>query len=690
MNETIRTLFVTSNPNRAEEVISRIRTRGHAIRPEQVADTDALTTALENRRFDVIVLIEPGLDLARASVEEALRATGRRTPIVVMTERPEAERMEDYEAGAWAVVDHALDELAGILTVRAATQFQLRQRLARMEAALQESERRCQLLLDNSRDAIAYVHEGMHLYANASWRERFGIDDPDDIDGLPLMDLVAPASRDDLKTLLRNFQSGEEGEQAQQSFDLQALDGTPFEASLRLSTASVDGEPCTQLLLDSSREDPALAEKIDYLSQRDLVTGLYNRQHFTSLIEAAESQAAKSEKPFALVTLAVDRFAETRAQVGMSATDLLLADIGTLVEDHFPEPAVAARLEAEHFALLLPDTRRDEVERKVRDLMDAITEKVFELGNASTNCTLSAGSVIADDTAVHSEELLAQASRALQEAIEAGGDTHRFFHPEEGEMTQAQIDQQWQGLIQEALEQDRMELLYQPIVNLHGADRPRYSVFVRLRDADGHVHEPQAFLPSAERIGMATPIDRWILRNALQVLEEQLKQNLDTQFFLKLTVGSIGHPSVVNWLHDDLHAHRIPADNVVVELKEPTVITHLKPAMHVARGLKEMHGHLCIDDFGNGLNPLQLLQHLEADHIKLDPSYVADLADNEETQQLVRQHAEAAHAKGKQVIVPHVEDASVLAVLYTLNVNLVQGYFLQAPMPSPDFDFSST
>ncbi|WP_019625737.1 EAL domain-containing protein [Thioalkalivibrio sp. ALJT] len=688
MNETIRTLFVTNNPNRAEEVISSIRTQGSAIRPEQVTSQDELAEALENRRFDVIVLIEPGLELTREHIDQALHTAGRRTPLVILSARPESERLEDYAAGVHAVVDHELHELAGILTVRAAEQFHLRQRLARMDAALQESERRCQLLLDNSRDAIAYVHEGMHIYANATWRERFGIADPEDVEGLPLMDLVAPESRDELKALLRRFQNGEEGGQAHQVFQLQSFDGTPFEASLRLSTASVEGEACTQVLLDASREAPELAEKIDYLSQRDLITGLYNRQYFTGMIESLQHQAGQTEKPFALITMAVDHFTDIRARVGMSASDLLLADIGTLIESHFPEPAIAARLEADHFGVLVPDTRRHDVESRIHDLITAVTDHVFELSRASTNCTLSIGIVIADETAVDGEALVSQADRALQQAVEAGGGVHRFFRPAEGEMSQGQLDQQWKLRIQEALDHDRLQLLYQAIVNLRGNDRPRYSVFVRLRDSEGHTHEPEAFLPSAERTGMAHPIDRWILRTALGELAQQLQQEPGTQFFIKLTNGSLGDPSVLTWLHDDLHALRIPADNVVIELKEPTVVTHLKPAVRVAGGLQEMHGHLCIDDFGNGLNPFQLLQHLEADYIKLDPSYVKDLAENEENQRLIHEHIETAHARGKQVIVPYVEDASALAVLYSLNANLVQGYFLQAPMPTPDFDFS--
>lgn len=690
MIESIRVLFATTNPNLAEQVISSIRARGYAVRPEQADTPEGLAPALEETRFDVVILIEPGMEMTRAELDHLLHETGRRTPVVVMTDRPEAERLEEYEAGVFAQIGHELHELAAVMAVRAADALHLRQRLNRLETTLQESERRAQLLLDNSRDAIAYVHEGMHIYANASWRERFGIEDPEEVDGLPLMDLVDPESRDALKTFLRQFQNGEAAEAHPSGrFSLRAIDESTFEADLQLSAATVDGEECIQLQLNSG-EDPELAEKIDYLSQRDLVTGLFNRQHFVTAIESAQIKAGESEKPFALINLSVDGFAEIRGNVGLSGSDILLADLGKLIEEHFPAPAVTARLEGEHFGVLVPDTRRNAVEAQLDALMGKVADRVFELGTASSGCTLSAGLVIADETAPDTEELLTQAARALGEAIESGGGTHRLYHPAEGEMSQAQTDQQWRQRIEDALENDRMELLYQPIVNLHGNDRPRYSVFVRLHDADGGVHEPKAFLASAERTDVARTIDRWILKQALQVLAEQLKKAPETQFFLKLTNGSLGDPNVVMWLHDDLHAMRVPADNVVVELKESTIVTHLKSAMHVARGLREMHSHLCIDDFGNGLNPFQLLQHMETDYIKLDPSYVQNLADSEENQELIRQHTTAAHAKGKHVIVPHVEDAGALAVLYSLNINLVQGFFLQPPMTAPTFDFEAT
>ncbi|WP_018869985.1 GGDEF domain-containing phosphodiesterase [Thioalkalivibrio sp. ALgr3] len=687
MIESIRVLFVTANPNLAEQVISSIRSRGCAVRPEQVDDGEGLTAALRETRFDVVVFTEPGLNLARSDVDAALQASGRRTPLVLMTERPEEERLPDYEAGVFAVVDHQLVELTAILTLRAADSLHLRQQIKRMENSLQESERRSQLLLDNSRDAIAYIHDGMHVYANASWRERFGVDDPDDIEGLPLMDLVAPDSRDDLKRFLRSYQEGSEEAMAQR-FQLRTMDGEAFEAELHLSSTTVEGEAATQVQL-SSGEDKELAQKIDYLSQRDLVTGLYNRQYFQDAIETTRTRAAETEKPFALLTVAVDHFPEIRANAGMSGADLMLADVGQIIESHFPETAVVARLEAERFGVLLPEAQQAAAEERLDALQEAINSRVFEVGTLSTHGSVSAGGVIADETAPDTEELLAQTDRALEDAVKAGGGTHRFYRPAEGELTQAQLDQQWKNRILEALEENRLELRYQPVVNLHGADRPRYSVFVRLLDPDGTVHEPVEFLPSAERTEVATRIDRWILRHALAVLARQLKKDSRTQFFLKLTNGSLGDPSVLTWLNDDLHALRIPADNVVVELKEPTIVTHLKPAMNVGRGLKEMHGHLCVDDFGNGLKPFQLLQHLDADHIKLDASFVKNLAESEENQETIREYTEAAHAKGKQVIVPHIEDASALAVLYGLNVNLVQGFFLQAPMPEPDFDFES-
>lgn len=159
-------------------------------------------------------------------------------------------------------------------------------------------------------------------------------------------------------------------------------------------------------------------------------------------------------------------------------------------------------------------------------------------------------------------------------------------------------------------------------------------------------------------------------------------------FFLKLTRGSLIDGSVVLWLQEFLHRNRIPSGNVVVEIKEATIVTNLQAASSAARGLKAIGAQLCIDDFGNGLNPFHILRRIDADYIKLEGTLVRNLVRDEGSRDAIRRFTEGGHAKGKQIIVPLVEDAATLAVLYELGVNLVQSYFVHPPGEQLDLDFT--
>jgi multidomain signaling protein FimX len=176
--------------------------------------------------------------------------------------------------------------------------------------------------------------------------------------------------------------------------------------------------------------------------------------------------------------------------------------------------------------------------------------------------------------------------------------------------------------------------------------------------------------------------------NAVATLAKRLETEPRTTFFMKLTRGTLVDGSVVVWLQEFLHQHRIPARNAVIEIKESTIVTNLEAAIDIAKGLKAIQAQLCIDDFGNGLNPFHILRHVDADYIKLDGAFVRNLVSDDSSREAVRRFTEGAHAKGKQIIVPMVEDAATLAVLYELGVNLVQGYFVHPPGEQLDFDFT--
>jgi len=168
-----------------------------------------------------------------------------------------------------------------------------------------------------------------------------------------------------------------------------------------------------------------------------------------------------------------------------------------------------------------------------------------------------------------------------------------------------------------------------------------------------------------------------------------LQRDPRTTFFVRLSQGSLDAQAVVTWLQEFLEHSQVPAGNIVVEFKEATILTQLDSAGATAQGLKALGVGLCIGDFGNGLDPFKILGPVDAGYIKLDGGYVSRLASDHSAQESVRQLTETARASDRQVIVPMVEDADTLTLLFSVQVNLVQGYFVQPPGEQLDFDFAS-
>ena len=682
--ESISLLFVAQEPEAAERLISCIRTRGPAVRAQRASDQAELEALLLEQRFDVVILMRSAKGPRLDAINSALISAGRLTPVIVISDRSEKRRLEDYESGAFAVVGRGLEDLTALLVLKAVEFSLCATQVHRLRSGLQEAERRYLAVLEDSKDPVIYTRDGVCLSANRAWREHFQIDSPEDVAGRSLADFVIPEQHE----LLRQWQEahvyGADPAGERRPLTLRTTMGRQFEADLVFTDATIDGENCTVVRMAMPVADEALGR----LATLDPVTGLHNRQHLFREMERALIAAARSERPFAVIEASVDDFERLQTDLGSSRSDILLTEVGLMIREHFQEPATVAHLGTGEYGVLVPGAHRSQVEQGLGTLIRTTSEREIDLGQGSTIVTLSCGVVIADDSAPTVDGLLDQARQGLDEVRHNGGNGYSFPRPMADALARSESDRIWKERIQDAMTHDRIRLLYQPIVNLHGGDFPRFSVFVRLTGPAGEVYEPGDFLPAAERTGIAAEIDRWIVSHAVSVLADRLKADPRTTFFLKLTRGSLVDGSVVVWLQEFLHQHRIPATNAVVEIKEATIVTNLKAAVGTVQGLKAIQAQMCIDDFGNGLNPFHILRHVDADYIKLDGAFVRHLVRDESNRRAVRRFTEGGHAKGKQIIVPMVEDAATLAVLYELGVNLVQGHFVHPPGDNLKVDFS--
>src|SRR5690606_35279867 len=219
------------------------------------------------------------------------------------------------------------------------------------EQSLRETEKRCQLLLDSSVDAIAYVLDGMHIYANRAYSQLFGYDDADDLAAEPMVGLIALKDQENVKDFLRHYAS--RGDQSELRCTARDSEGKEFPIMLSFSPANYDGEPCTQVVIRAETASAEFEEKLKAMASHDLVTGLFNRSWFQEQLDRVSQQAVSSSQPSTLAYISIDSFSSLQADIGIGGSDLVLADFAQILRQHFPEDALLARFGDDACSVLL-------------------------------------------------------------------------------------------------------------------------------------------------------------------------------------------------------------------------------------------------------------------------------------------------------------------------------------------------
>ncbi len=687
-DNVLRLLIVESSQNDAEIIASVLRNAGYAVRARNAEDAEDVDTALREQAPELVICSTEVDGLSLSELVERLRRSGNPVPVIAVATKVDGTDVVDaLRAGARDLVSKSQADHLQLVVAREMESVRAQRALRRNDAALRESQKRCQALLESSRDAIAYVHEGMHVYANRAYLELFGYGALDELEGTPIMDMVAPDDHAKFKEFLRGHGGGGEGTDA---VELRGLlpDGSTFDATMERSPASIDGEPCTQIVIRSRVDQAELEKKIKQLSMKDLVTGLFNRQCLMESLNAALTRAETDGAHSALLHIVLDDFKGMKERVGVAGGDLVLGDLARLLERHVGEDAILARFGDDTFSLIVPADDAGAAETLAETLRAAVADHISEVGTTSVTATCSIGIVRIGTETTEVQELLNQAEFACEKARKAGGNRVEVFDRAAEQSSAKDRHEQWVNRIRTALGHDRFRLVYQPIVSLHGDANEMYEVLLRMLAEDGGEMVPGEFLGPTEQAGLMGDVDRWVLEHAIDVLAQRMQSGVRTRFFVKLSATSIVDPGLAEWLSEALKARRLPGDALVLEVSESVAVTHLKQAKALIKRTKELHCGLAIEHFGSGLNPFNLVKHLPADYLKIDGAFMRDLAESQESQETVKSLTDMAHSMGKLTIAERVEDAGTLAVLWQCGVNYIQGYFLQEPDVSLSYDFS--
>lgn len=384
------------------------------------------------------------------------------------------------------------------------------------------------------------MREGVHLYANQAYAELFGYTEPGTLDGLPMMEIVARNDHERMREFLRQLAppSAQEG-----VFEFRGLreDGSELPVTLEFAPVSIEGEPCTQLIIRGNTADAALARELETSRHRDALTGLSNRAQLLAQMQPAASRQAEA----ALTFLELDNFSAIKKLVGFAGSDALLCEVAARLQARIPPEALLARCSDDSFALLLIDGGVDAAAAIGEELRQTLELAVVEVAGHSLTprCSVGVAPVAGD-----AEASLNAGYQACAQAHALGGNRVHRFQPTGGGPAVGRAETSMVLRLRHALAEEGLALVFQPIVNLRGEGEECYEVLLRMSDSEGELLPATEFLPAASSAGLMGEIDRWVIERAVKMLANQQRGGFSTSFFIILSDASLQDPGFTQWL----------------------------------------------------------------------------------------------------------------------------------------------
>lgn len=683
----LRVLTIFDSSEEAEVLINVLRNAGYIIRDIRVEDDEDMEAAIEENPLDII-LAKQTLPIFNAKDAIALIVkSGRDIPLIIITPKnQEASAIDALKIGGRDAVASDQPERLKFIVQRELEDLQNRRALRRNEKLLHETEKRTRALIDSSRDSIAYVHDGAHIYANNAYLHMFGYDALEDIEGMPILDMVVSDDHAKLKQFLRGYAKGQITDD---TLDVtgQHTDGKTFNITMEFSSASMEGESCSQIIIRDQAQSKELEKQLNVLSKQDLLTGLYNHTYFLEQADKVISRAVEGKAKGALLYIMLDKYNELKENVGISGRDHLLTDIATLLKQKVGKLGLLARFEGAVFTLLLDNADQAQAEKLASGICQLIHNHISEINQKSITTTCSIGITTINETTSNLLDCLSRSEKGALAAEKAGGDQFNIYNPAIEELAEKEQYSAWAAKIKLALKENKFRLLYQPVVSLRGESGAHYEVLLRMIDAEGNEIMPSEFLPAAHEMGLMNYIDRWVIAHSFMLLAERMKAAQQTRFFIKISSGSLTDQEFLPWISERLKSMRLDADSLVFMASESTALNYLKQAKATFQGLRSINCRVGLENFGTEQNTFQSLKHLDVNYVKIDSSLAANLKDSIENQEKLKEIAEEATSKGIMAIAAFVEDANSMALLWQSSVAFIQGHFLQQPDTELAYDF---
>lgn len=636
------------------------------------------------RKWDII-LFGNAYDIKPDELTEIIQSHGLDLPVVGMISDPsqptsqkdttDTRALAMLELGVRAV--HPRLHLSQIAFSLKSQLYYLAQRRKARETQemLGEAEMRATLLLKNSRSAIAYIKEGMHLYVNEPYQKLFGYSQPEDMVGLPVIDMVSGKNVSDFKEFLKRFMKGDRSE-PEFKFESVRPDGSTFNAKLQLAPATYESEPCLQIIIQQHNQNAASKAQIAAAERKDSLTGLGNRRAFEEDLKKARSSAINQHVQHGLLYINVDSLGQISASLGFEGADATVIHLGKMLKTHFPEGSVN-RFSDAAFTVIAHNIEKTTLLEKAEQLRKDIADDLINVDNRTVQTTVSIGIVQISETSPDTGEIFQRAysgiDRVRKKTKGVGNEIHLYDPFANANQSETAMFE----AVNNALDQNKFKLLFQPIYRIEDDSTNFYEVYLRLPLPSGEMLTPDKFLAIAEQANMLERLDRWVMLNATKILRRELKNDPKAKLLINLSNSAIQDGGLPDFA-DKLNKAIGSTNALTLQFNEHDVINYLSIAKEQFTAFNTAGCQVSINNFGSSLKSMDIFNHITPNMVKLDRSYAKDLGDANNiatTQKVVSDIIE----KGVEPMMAFIEDASSMSAAWTVGAPYIQGIYLQEP-----------
>jgi diguanylate cyclase (GGDEF)-like protein len=430
-----------------------------------------------------------------------------------------------------------------------------------------------------------------------------------------------------------------------------------------------------------------LSGELSYTKNSDVITSLPNRFSFDAYLKDTFDDAIKTKTEHCLCYMDIDQFNVINEVCGHEAGDNLLLLIADTIRKDIDHNNMLARIGGDEFALLLLNSNKTEAIKTVTEIKKTIDNLQFVWESKKYSVSISGG-VASNKDADCAEELFKLASSSCSYAKVKGRDCIYSYSTDDSGLLQHSKELKWVNRINEALDENRFQLHYQPIVptrNNHAGHH--YEILVRMIDESGKLVMPGDFLPTVEKYNFSKRMDRWVIDNLFSWLNNNPDHVSNLELCsINLSGNTLTDPGIADFILQHFQDYGIPPEKICFEITETAAIANFDVAMEFISSIKKLGCRFALDDFGSGLSSFAYLKKLPVDLLKIDGQFVKDMINDPIDFEIVKSIKGIGHAMNMDIIAEYVENEKIFSSLKLLGVDFAQGFGIGKPMPLEEFN----